>query len=99
MSNHTEAFPGVSKEDLAALCIFLAGYQDKLQELRGEIQNMGTSEEVRQSPVWQHVVMHWPIIQGICNQFVLSEIGKLPYDSAAVSRAIRFKKQPDKEGG
>jgi hypothetical protein len=81
-------FAGVSREDLIHLCIFLAGYQDKLQEIRGDILSMGKSEEIRKTEPWQHVAMHWPIIQGSRNQFKLHDIGALPYDSAAVSRAI-----------
>lgn len=82
-------FAGVTKEDLAALCIFLAGYQDKLQELRLDILSMGTTDEFRQQPTWRKVAVDWPIIQGSRNQFTLHDIGNLPYESAAVNRAIR----------
>jgi hypothetical protein len=82
-------FASVSREDLIHLCIFLAGYQAKLQEVRGDVMSMGTSQEVRDGQIWQKVAMSWPIIQGSSNQIHLMRIGELEYDPAAVSRAVK----------
>ena len=87
--NTDHPFASISREDLIHLCIFLAGYQEKLQQLRGEVLSMGTTEEVRASPAWQKVAMSWPIIQGSQNQIHLVRIGELVYDPAAVSRAVK----------
>ena len=79
-------FASVSREDIIHLCIFLAGYQAKLQDLRGACMSMVGEEKAK---AWETVIYHWPIIQGTCNQIHLLRIGELEYDPAAVARAVK----------
>jgi hypothetical protein len=85
-SSPVPLFASVSREDLIHLCIFLAGYQAKLQDVRGECMSMVGEEKAK---AWETVIYHWPIIQGSCNQIHLIRIGELEYDPAAVSRAVK----------
>lgn len=79
-------FASVSREDIIHLCVFLAGYQAKLQDLRGACMSMVGEEKAK---AWETVIYHWPVIQGTCNQIHLLRIGELEYDPAAVARAIK----------
>ncbi len=87
-------FASVSREDLIHLCIFLAGYQAKLQDVRGKCLSMVGEEKAK---AWETVIYQWPIIQGSCNQTYLVRIGELEYDSAAVSRAVKGAGEPAAE--
>jgi hypothetical protein len=84
-------FASVSREDLIHLCIFLAGYQAKLQDVRGECMSMVGDDR---SKAWETVINHWPIIQGSRNQIHLIRIGELGYDPAAVARAVKGAGEP-----
>jgi hypothetical protein len=90
----TDLFASVSREDLIHLCVFLAGYQAKLQDVRGACMSMVGDEKAK---AWERVIYHWPIIQGSCNQIHLIRIGELEYDSAAVSRAVKGAGEPAAE--
>lgn len=84
-------FASVSREDLIHLCIFLAGYQAKLQDVRGECMSMVGEEKAK---AWETVIYRWPVIQGTCNQIHLLRIGELEYDPSAVSRAVKGAGEP-----
>jgi hypothetical protein len=87
----SDLFASVSREDLIHLCIFLAGYQAKLQDVRGKCQSMVGEDKAQ---AWETVIYHWPIIQGSRHQIHLLRIGELDYDPAAVSRAIKGAGEP-----
>ena len=84
-------FASVSRDDLIHLCIFLAGYQAKLQDVRGKCMSMVGDDR---SKAWDAVINHWPIIQGSRNQIHLIRIGELEYDPAAVARAVKGAGEP-----
>ena len=84
-------FASVSREDLIHLCIFLAGYQAKLQDVRGKCMSIVGDDR---SKAWDAVINHWPIIQGSRNQIHLIRIGELGYDPDAVARAVKGAGEP-----
>jgi hypothetical protein len=72
----------VPSSDLLALVAFLAGRVDELYRLRDVLMGKSPNECV------DGLIMKWPTIQGTRNQMNIAAIGKLPWSSEQVTRAV-----------
>jgi hypothetical protein len=90
----------VTREELFAMVVWLAGYQDKLNDLRYSILHEGRptgdmeADAIKYVNVFRTVLMEWPIIQGSQHQIWLKRIGELEFDNAACGRSLKALGEP-----
>lgn len=80
----------VTREELFAMVVWLARYQDKLNDLRHSIIDQSVKNRIAglADNTLNRVMMDWPIVQGSQNQIWLKRIGELEFDNAACGRAL-----------